>query len=146
VTWVTWLTWASLIASILAPPITFVAGFAGSYIASKRASKQAAHEEEYRLGIDPDQHDNQGETIMASLDATKQVFNHAFALVRASRTAASDGFGVDDITAGMADGPVKDALVGLVDAAGQVPAELGDLSPMEALDLGQHLLATLRQL
>jgi hypothetical protein len=145
VTWVTWLTWASLIASILAPPITFVAGFAGSYIASKRASKQAAHEEEYRLGIDPDQH-NQGETIMASLDATKQSLDHAFALVRASRDAAADGFGVDDITAGMADGPVKDALVGLVGAAGQVPGELGDLSPMEALDLGQHLLATLRQL
>jgi hypothetical protein len=145
VTWVTWLTWASLIASVLAPPITFVAGFAGSYIASKRASKQAAHEEEYRLGIDPDQH-NQGETIMPSLDATKQVFNHAFALVRASRDAASDGFGVDDVTAGMADGPVKDALVGLVGAAGQVPTEMGDMSPMEALDLGQHLLAGLRQL
>jgi hypothetical protein len=145
VTWVTWLTWASLIASILAPPVTFVAGFAGSYIASKRASKQAAHEEEYRLGIDPDQH-NQGETTMASLDATKQALDHAFALVRASRAAAADGIGVDDVTAGMADGPVKDALTGLVDAAGQVPGELGDLSPMEALDLGQHLLAGLRQL
>jgi hypothetical protein len=141
-----WLAWASLIASILSPPITFVAGFAGSYLASHRGSKQAAHEEEYRLGIDPDQHDNQGETIMASLDATKTALDHAFALVRASRAAASDGFGVDDVTAGMADGPVKDALTGLVDAAGQVPGELGDLSPMEALDLGQHLLAGLRQL
>jgi hypothetical protein len=133
---------------------SFAAGFSGgvagsalaSYIASHISSHRVARHEERRLGVDPDQHDNQGETIMASLDATKQVFDHAFALVRASRTAAADGFGVDDITAGMADGPVKDALTGLVGAAGQVPGELGDLSPMEALDLGQHLLAGLRQL
>jgi hypothetical protein len=132
---------------------SFVAGFSGgavgsaiaSYIASLISSQRVARHEERRLGVDPDQH-NQGETIMASLDATKQALDHAFALVRASRDAAADGFGTDDIVAGMADGHVKDALRGLVDAAGQVPAELGDLSPMEALDLGQHLFAGLRQL
>jgi hypothetical protein len=131
---------------------SFVAGFSGgavgsaiaSYIASLISSKRVARREEQRLGVDPDQH-NQG-VNMASLDATKTALDHAFALVRASRDAASDGFGVDDVTAGMADGPVKDALRGLVGAAGQVPAEMGDLSPMEALDLGQHLLAGLRQL
>jgi hypothetical protein len=132
---------------------SFVAGFSGgavgsaiaSYIASLISSQRVARHEERRLGVDPDQH-NQGETIMASLDATKTALDHAFALVRASRAAAADGLGVDDITAGMAEGQVKDALIGLVDAAGQVPGELGDLSPMEALDLGQHLLAGLRQL
>lgn len=83
---------------------------------------------------------------MAGLDSTKAAVDAGIELVRQARQQVADGLSVDDIAAGMADGPTKDAFVSLVDAAAGMPGEMGDLSPLEALELGQHLLGTLRDL
>lgn len=83
---------------------------------------------------------------MAGLDHTKTTITAGIELIRQARAAAADGFGADDIAAGMADGLTKDAFVALVDAAAGMPAEMGDLSPLEALDLGQHVLGSLSSL
>ena len=83
---------------------------------------------------------------MAGLDNSKQAVTAGVELIRQARQQVADGLGTDDITAGMADGPTKDAFVSLVNAAAEMPAEMGDLSPIEALDLGQHVLGALGSL
>lgn len=83
---------------------------------------------------------------MAGLDNTKQAVTAGIELIRQARRNVADGLGTDDVAAGMADGPTKDAFVALVDAAAGMPHEMGDLSPLEALDLGQHVLGSLSSL
>lgn len=83
---------------------------------------------------------------MAGIEETKQAVAGAFAVVAAARNAGADGYSAEDVLGGMAEGPLKDAVRQAYEGSAQIPAELGDLSLAEGVDLGQYVLSQVREL
>lgn len=83
---------------------------------------------------------------MPALTETTEAIDAVFELLRAARDAAADGVSVDDLTAGMPEGPVKAAVVRAAAGADKIPGEIADLSWTEGLELGEHVLARVREL
>lgn len=83
---------------------------------------------------------------MVGLTETTEAIDAVFELLHAARDAAADGVSVADLTDGMAEGPVKAAVVKAAEGADKIPGEVDDLSWTEGVELGQHVLGKVREL
>lgn len=76
---------------------------------------------------------------------TQEAISGAFTFVSEARRAAADGLSMDDVLAGMADGPMKEALRQAYDGASRIPDEIADLSLAEGASLAIYTLDKLRE-
>ena len=78
---------------------------------------------------------------MEGVKETKEVLVAGFAIAKAMAAAAKDGIQITDVIALVGNEQVKAALAAAAEGITKVPAEMGDLTLAEGIELGTAALA-----